>query len=99
MKSGITTIDSALADIYIKGMKATRIVISRNFFEEELRPLLVFENNTAAGIGILFGIPVEITDDPLAPNWAIDYEEPGWRFIANEVLKNYRWPPIVTTGL
>lgn len=50
------------------------IVFARAFFDQMVKDMM-FVKCEDTGIATLAGVPFEITDDPLAPDYSIDYEE------------------------
>ena len=91
--SGATRLSDNITEIMGEGMVATRIVVSRRFFEEEIKPLTIHADKKITGIVSLLGIPAEITEDLDAPNWVIEFERRDWSFKYIPASWRNRMPP------
>ena len=64
----------AIADLKERYKVATKITVSREFLGRLLENVEMIKTDGPA-MAQLYGIPLVITDDPLAPDYSIDYED------------------------
>jgi hypothetical protein len=70
----ISELSDSLNDIDARYMVPKKITVARWFFDELIKNFVIVKIDRPT-LASLYGVPLEITDDPMAPNWAIDYEE------------------------
>ena len=77
-----------------------KIVVRRDFLEEIVKkiPIVKDDDPNKGAINAIAGIPLFITDDPLAPSYWIDYEqkEIDWKFLNRNYQMYWKEPPIIT---